>query len=223
MPATSLADWLRTQPDETLATLLRARRDLATPPPADTNVLATRAGSPGSVARACEELDTRTLAVLEALLLAEADTEPVSHTTVTAWLGAEPGSTLDHLRGTALVWGPDEAISVIPAAREVLGPFPAGLGTSVPELEDTDLSGTLAELGEDERGLLNTPRAGPTDRADQRCQRGRAARAGTYSGTTVARSRAAPAPRHPNRGTAPPSRSHTAWWAGVRRARTGTP
>ncbi|MER6877654.1 hypothetical protein ABT279_46630, partial [Amycolatopsis sp. NPDC000673] len=68
MPATSLADWLRAVSDDALAELLRTRRDLSTPPPSDTTVLATRAGTPGSVARACEDLDTFTLAVIDALL-----------------------------------------------------------------------------------------------------------------------------------------------------------
>jgi len=68
MAGTSLADWLRTLDDETLSALLRARPDLATPPPADTTVLATRAGTRASLTRAAEELDAGTLAVLDALV-----------------------------------------------------------------------------------------------------------------------------------------------------------
>src|SRR5690606_27039329 len=63
----SLAEWLRERSDEELAALLRARPDLATPPPADTSVLATRVGSRSSVARACEDLDAFALSTLEAL------------------------------------------------------------------------------------------------------------------------------------------------------------
>ncbi|WP_034238851.1 hypothetical protein, partial [Saccharomonospora iraqiensis] len=73
MVAVSLADWLSSRPDDELAALLRDRRDLATPPPADSGVLATRAGTAGSIARACENLDTATLAVLETLLALDAD------------------------------------------------------------------------------------------------------------------------------------------------------
>ena len=73
---TTLVDRLRAANDETLAALLRLRPDLAVPPPADLSVLATRAGIRASVHRACEDLDTVALAVLEALVVADADEEP---------------------------------------------------------------------------------------------------------------------------------------------------
>lgn len=161
MPATSLADWLRACSDDVLAALLRSRRDLATPPPADAGVLATRAGTPGSVARVCEELDTRTLATMEALLLLDADRAPVEQAAVSATLGADAVPSLARLGLLALVWGPDDALSVVPAARDTLGPYPAGLGRSVPGLAEEDLETRLAELPEDERSLLATLAAGP--------------------------------------------------------------
>lgn len=161
MPAPSLADWLRQESDDALAALLRTRRDLSTPPPSDTIVLATRAGTPGSVARACEDLDTFTLAVLDALLLAGADTEPVPAAEVARLAGTEIGEALTLLRKRALVWGEDDALRVPPSARDALGPFPAGLGASSPSLAGTDIEAALAEVGEDERALLTTLAAGP--------------------------------------------------------------
>ncbi|SFB62404.1 Helicase conserved C-terminal domain-containing protein [Amycolatopsis marina] len=161
MPATSLADWLRSASDEALATLLRSRRDLATPPPADSTVLATRAATPGSIARACESLDTFTLAALETLLVAEADTEPVTAAHLAELLGADVRSALDLLRSRGLAWGEDDAVRIAPGAREVFGPFPAGLGGSLPSLAGADLSTALAEVGNDERGLLEALAAGP--------------------------------------------------------------
>jgi hypothetical protein len=150
MPATSLADWLRSASDDELAALLLARRDLATPPPSDSTILATRAGTAGSIARAIEDLDTCTLAVLDALLVADADTEAVPVTSITNLIGADPGPALDRLRGRAVAWGADDAIRVVPVAREIVGPFPAGLGASVPSLADVDLS----DLSADERAVL---------------------------------------------------------------------
>ncbi|AUI61977.1 helicase-associated domain-containing protein [Amycolatopsis sp. BJA-103] len=161
MPAPSLADWLRQESDDALAALLRTRRDLSTPPPSDTIVLATRAGTPGSVARACEDLDTFTLAVLDALLLAGADTAPVAAAEVARLTGTEIGEALALLRKRALVWGEDDALRVPPSARDALGPFPAGLGSSSPAFTGTDIDAALAEVGEDERALLTTLAAGP--------------------------------------------------------------
>ncbi|MQA07339.1 MAG: DNA-binding protein [Pseudonocardiaceae bacterium] len=161
MSGSSLADWLRSHDDDTLVGLLRMRRDLATPPPANSTVLATRAGTAGSVARACEGLDTRTLAVLEALLLAGADREPCTAQRVAELLEAPVDAELRLLRELALVWGPDEELTAVPALAEVLGPYPAGLGRQAGELSTDQVLAKLAELGEPERKLLNTLAAGP--------------------------------------------------------------
>ncbi|WP_033295343.1 helicase-associated domain-containing protein [Amycolatopsis jejuensis] len=161
MPATSLADWLRAESDDALAALLRTRRDLSTPPPSDTTVLATRAGTPGSVARACEDLDTFTLAVLDALLVAGADGTPMPVSAVAALVGREVAEPLARLRARALVWGTDDELRVPPAARDALGPFPAGLGSPSPALAATDVAARLAEVSEDERAVLTALAAGP--------------------------------------------------------------
>lgn len=84
-----LADWLRERSDDELVALLRARPDLATPPPADTSVIATRAGVRSAVARACEDLDAFALSALEALVLLDADERPVGLAAVAGMLGSE--------------------------------------------------------------------------------------------------------------------------------------
>lgn len=67
--ARDLVGWLRTRDDETLRALLRDRPDLITPVPADLATLASRASTPGAVARVLDTLDTFTLTVVEMLLV----------------------------------------------------------------------------------------------------------------------------------------------------------
>jgi Helicase conserved C-terminal domain len=165
MPSTELADWLLSQDDESLTALLRARPDLAVPAPADSTVLANRAGIPASVARACEDLDRFTLAVLSALVIADADVTPVRRQDMAQLLGLDVTAgriqrALDALRCRMLVWGEDEALTVVPAARQVLGPYPAGLGRPMAELAGVDLDAVLADLAEDELGVLRALTAG---------------------------------------------------------------
>lgn len=155
----SLAEWLRERSDEELAALLRARPDLATPPPADTSVLATRVGSRSSVARACEDLDAFALSTLEALVLLDADLHPVPLTRATALLGADVTEqrtrrAVDRLRALALVWGSDDELSVLPAAREALPEFPAGLGRPAEDLTVEQAKAALEELTDEERQLV---------------------------------------------------------------------
>ena len=157
MPA--LADWLRDRSDEELVALLRTRPDLATPPPADTSVLATRAGVRSSVARACEDLDSFALSTLEALVLLDADAAPAPLGAVAELLGREVTvervrRAVADLRARALVWGDEAELAIAPAIREALPTFPAGLGRPAEQLTEAQAKAALAELDEEERGLV---------------------------------------------------------------------
>lgn len=175
MPGTSLLDWLRARDDATLATLLRLRPDLGVPPPPDLTVLATRIGIRASVNRACEDLDTVALAVLEALLVAGAYSEPVPAAVLGRLLGPELAAfrvpaALEQLRERALVWDdtgdaddPDGGgLRVVPAATEVTSRYPGGLGRGSAALADPAvLDDLLADTPPEQRRVLDALADGP--------------------------------------------------------------
>jgi hypothetical protein len=122
----SLADELRSWPDDRLALLLQARPDLASPIPPDLGVLTARAGVRLSVLRALESIDAFALAVLEGLVVTEGTTTYDGLATLVG--GHDLSPALERLRALALVWGDDQELHVVSAVREVLGSHPAGLG-----------------------------------------------------------------------------------------------
>ncbi len=164
---TSLVDRLRAADDETLAALLRLRPDLAVPPPADLTVLATRAGIRASVHRACEDLDTVALAVLEALVVADADQEPVSMSELRRLLGPDvPAAVVDRglgvLRERVIAWDDDSGLALVPAARDVVPRYPGGLGRPASgPAGSSALPQLLAAVDEDERRVLDALAVGP--------------------------------------------------------------
>ncbi|HEX8518823.1 MAG TPA: helicase-associated domain-containing protein [Pseudonocardia sp.] len=175
---TPLVDRLRALDDDTLAELLRLRPDLAVPPPADLTVLATRAGVRASVHRACDTLDTVALAVVEALVVADADAAPVPAGEVRRLLGPDvPAEAFDAalaaLRARVLVWdstlrdasadgAAPTGLALVPAARDVVSRFPAGLGRPAAGVAaSTELPRLLADVDPDERRVLDALAAGP--------------------------------------------------------------
>lgn len=135
-PPRSLADDLRARSDEALAEVLVARPDLVHPVPADLTALATRAGSPGSVAAALRALDQLSLHVVLAAALAR---DPMSTTDLVAHMvePLSPGlprsqardrvrAIVAHLRRIALLWGPERGLHLVGAARDLLVPADRG-------------------------------------------------------------------------------------------------
>ena len=72
-PCVPLGAWLADLPDERLVRLLELRPDLTQPPPGSIAALAARAQARQSVKAATDELDFLRLAVLDALLVLQAD------------------------------------------------------------------------------------------------------------------------------------------------------
>lgn len=68
-PSRTLADQLRSWPDERLAALLHARPDLTAPTPQDSAQVASRAATTASIQRALDDLDRLALLVLDALVV----------------------------------------------------------------------------------------------------------------------------------------------------------
>lgn len=129
----SLSAWLRTRSDEELAALLAARADLTVPVPRDVGALASRACVRLSVLRALERLDRFSLQLAEALCLLP---ETSSYDEVRGLVGtAAPDQSvragLDRLGSLALAWGADDALHLVAAVRELVTPYPAGLGRPV--------------------------------------------------------------------------------------------
>ncbi|MFD5921394.1 helicase-associated domain-containing protein [Kitasatospora sp. NPDC058201] len=154
----TLAEELRTRPDDDLATLLRSRPDLLNPVPGDLTQLAARLSSRASALRALERLDRFTLQVAEALAALPDGATPTAVRTLLAGpakVKPHPGATpltagdrsavaaelpraLATLRDRALLWGPDNGLRLVIAAREALAPTAANPGR-------TGLGPTFAE------------------------------------------------------------------------------
>ena len=105
-----LGSWLADLPDERLIRLLELRPDLAQPPPGSIAALAARAQARQSLKAATDELDFLRLAVIDALLVLQADTAPVPVAKLLTLIGerapeAEVLDALDDLKQRALVWG----------------------------------------------------------------------------------------------------------------------
>ncbi|WP_328422844.1 helicase-associated domain-containing protein [Micromonospora sp. NBC_00389] len=161
---TSLADHLRSLPDESLAALLQLRPDLVVPVPADISALAIRAQSRVSVARALDGLDQFTLQILDAARLTR---DPDEGTTATdavlamATSGPQPPAptavraAVGRLRALFLLYGPEHALEVVPAVDEV-APYPAGLGRPAAEL-DPRTAALCADPAKLRRTLLAAP------------------------------------------------------------------
>ncbi|RAV01671.1 DNA-binding protein, partial [Mycobacterium colombiense] len=119
-PDIPLGSWLAELSDEQLIRLLELRPDLAQPPPGSIAALAARAQARQSIKAGTDDLDFLRLAVLDALLVLQADAEPVPTPKLLALIGDRATETdvleaVDDLRQRALVWG-EATLRVAPDA-----------------------------------------------------------------------------------------------------------
>jgi hypothetical protein len=130
----TLAEQLRSWPDDALVRLLADRPDLAAPAPQDSAQLASRAGTRASVLRAVDQLSTLELAALDAVVTCSGS---ASVALLRERVNAAPDrvdAAVSRLRGLALVWGTDDALRALSVVADVVGTSASGLGQSAESL-----------------------------------------------------------------------------------------
>jgi Helicase conserved C-terminal domain len=153
-----LAAWLADLPDTRLVRLLELRPDLAQPPPGSIAALAARAQARQSVRAATDDLDFLHLAVLDALLVRNADTTAVPFAELAATIGGRApqraiADALDDLRDRALAWG-EPLIRVVSEAAAGLPWHPGQVVLASPSTSAADIAARIERLDDTERELL---------------------------------------------------------------------
>jgi XPB/Ssl2-like helicase family protein/WYL domain-containing protein len=151
-PPRTLADDLRLRSDGELEAVFRNRPDLFNPVPADMTGLVARATTRLSVIRALDRLDRFTMQVLDALAHLG---DPAEFATLNKLVPAPPealSAALNTLRENAFAWGPDDAVHLVRAVRDAIGPTSAGTGppltVALASAPPARLQQLLADLGE---------------------------------------------------------------------------
>lgn len=174
-PPRSLTTDLQQWPPQALEQLLRARPDLAVPPPRTVAELAERASSRPSVPLALGGLDAWTLCVAHAMAACQAGGGTASAGELAGVLGLaghddEVAAAIAHLTDLALAWGEPPALTS--TVRAVLGPYPCGLApASARPLTSEAVQDGLTAVGEEGMKVLERlvwgPPTGTVRRADR--------------------------------------------------------
>jgi hypothetical protein len=159
----SLADQLRSWPDERLTHLLRQRSDLSTPAPADCGQLASRAATRSSLNRALDLLTRLELSVLDALV-ASGHTTDLDLAHILGVPGPAVEGALSRLSDLALVWEHGAGLRPLTGVAEALGG-----ATSLHPLTEgrtaEDVARLLAELSPAALALLEHVETGSGEAA----------------------------------------------------------
>jgi Helicase conserved C-terminal domain len=158
-PDIPLGSWLADLPDERLIRLLELRPDLAQPPPGSIAALAARAQARQSVKAATDDLDFLRLAVLDALLVLQADAAPVPTAKLLALIGdrapeADVVGALDDLRQRALVWG-EAAVRVAADAGTALPWHPGQVTLEDPSRTGDEIADLIDGLNDAQLDVLD--------------------------------------------------------------------
>lgn len=157
-PDIPLGSWLADLPDERLILLLELRPDLAQPPPGSIAALAARAQARQSVKAATDDLDFLRLAVLDALLVLQADAEPVPVSKLLTLLGDhaaedDVAAALDDLRDRALAWG-ENTVRVAADAGTALPWYPGQVTLEDRTHTGDEIAALIASVDDAQREVL---------------------------------------------------------------------
>lgn len=142
----TLTESLRRSAPDSVVTLLRLRPDLARPAPHDLAELTAQSVTSRSVARALDHLTAWERQVAEVIAALPDPTDVDAVATLLDTPAEVCAPAVDALRQRALLWGHDDGLHLVRAAREQFGPYPGLLAPpSARPLTDEQVDSLIKE------------------------------------------------------------------------------